>query len=62
MATQSQTQETNISTNHNSLQNPIISLKTNWVEKKEEKINKNMESTSEKINEEKDIPSLKSKK
>ena len=39
-----------------------MSLKTNLVEKKEEKINKNMESTSEKINEEKDIPSLKSKK
>ena len=62
MATQPQTQETNISTNHNSLQNQIISLKTNLVEKKEEKLKKNMESTSEKIKEEKDTSSLKSKK
>ena len=63
MATQPQTQQTNISTNQNiSLQNQIMSLKTNLEEKKEEKMIKNMESTSEKIKEEKDPSSLKSKK
>ncbi len=63
MSTQPQTQQTNISTNQNiSLQNQIMSLKTNLEEKKEEKMIKNMESTSEKIKEEKDPSSLKSKK
>ena len=63
MSTQPQTQQTNISTNQNiSLQNQIMSLKTNLEEKKEEKMIKNMESTSEKIKEEKDASSLKSKK
>ena len=63
MTTPTQTQQTNISTNQNiSLQNQIISLKTNLEEKKEEKMIKNMESTSEKIKEEKDPSSLKSKK
>ena len=63
MTTPTQTQQTNISTNQNiSLQNQIMSLKTNLEEKKEEKMRKNMESTSEKIKEEKDPSSLKSKK
>ena len=63
MTTPTQTQQTNISTNQNiSLQNQIMSLKTNLEEKKEEKMIKNMESTSEKIKEEKDTSSLKSKK